>query len=286
MRTTQKLRDIYAGASMRQADEAARRATGVFRKDSVAIVTGASRGIGRAIALRLAKDGHQVVLSARSETLLKEVAGKIAAGGGIAAIFTADLKEADSPAALAEFAAKMFGGIDIVVNNAGATRRGDFFELTDADWADGFALKFFGAVRLVRAAWSQLKRRSGAVLNIVGVGGRTPGPEFTIGGSVNAACLAFTKAIADVGIRDGVQVNAINPGFVKTDRLRAWLEADAAQYGDTTDAAAERRVRQANVVRLGEPEDIAELASFILSDRARWLQGALIDMDGGQTKTI
>ena len=243
-------------------------------------------GIGGAIAIRLAADGHQVVLAARSETRLNEVAGKITAGGGRAAVFPADLRAADSPAALAEFAAKTFGGIDIVVNSAGATRLGDFFALTETDWADGFALKFFGAVRLVRAAWPHLKQRRGAVLSIVGVRGKTPGPDFTLGGSVNAACLSFTKAMADVGIRDGVQVNAINPGGVKTDRLQAWLEADAAKHGDNVDAAMERRVRQTNVSRLGNPEDIAELASFILSDRGRWLQGALIDMDGGQSKTI
>jgi NAD(P)-dependent dehydrogenase (short-subunit alcohol dehydrogenase family) len=258
----------------------------VSQKESVAIVTGASRGIGRAIALRLAKDGKSVVLAARNETLLAGVAEEIASGGGKSASFPADLKSAESPQALAEFAVRTFGGIDIVVNNAGATRRADFFDLTEQDWSDGFALKFFGAVRLVRAVWPHLKQRRGAVLNIIGIGGRTPGPEFTIGGSVNAACLAFTKAMADVGIRDGVQVNAINPGYVKTDRLRVSLEADAAAHGDSIDAAIERRVRQAGAVRLGEPEDIAELAAFILSNRGSWLQGALIDMDGGQTKTI
>jgi NAD(P)-dependent dehydrogenase (short-subunit alcohol dehydrogenase family) len=271
---------------MRQTDEAESRTEGDLAKQPVAIVTGASRGIGRAIALRLAKEGMRMSLAARSEERLAEVAGKIAACGGRAAVFATDLRSPDSPAALAEFTVRTFGAIDVVVNNAGATRRGDFFELTDEDWTNGFALKFFGAVRLVRAAWPHLKDRCGAVLNIVGIGGRTPGPDFTIGGSVNAACLAFTKALADIGIRDGVQVNAINPGYVKTDRLRAWLEADAAQHGDSVDAAAERRVREVKTVRLGEPEDIAELAAFILSHRARWLQGALIDMDGGQTKTI
>ena len=105
-----------------------------------------------------------------------------------------------------------YGQIDIVVNNAGATKRGEFLQLTDEDWADGFALKFFGAMRLTREAWPHLKKQAGSVLNISGVGGRMPGPLFTIGGSVNAALLSFTKAMADIGIRDGVQVNAINPG--------------------------------------------------------------------------
>ncbi len=254
--------------------------------DPIAIVTGASRGIGRAIALRLAKDGHRLVLAARDAGRLNEVAAEVSASGAAAAIFPADLRLPDAPAALAQFAVKTFGAIDAVVNNAGATKRGDFFELSDADWADGFALKFFGAVRLVRAAWPHLKQRRGAVLNIIGIGGRTPGPHFAIGGSVNAAFLAFTKALADLGIRDGVQVNAINPGYVKTDRLRAWLEADAAAHGDGIEAAVQRRVHQAQIVRLGEPEDVAELAAFVLSSRARWLQGSLIDLDGGQTKTI
>jgi len=124
------------------------------------------------------------------------------------------------------------------------------------------------------------------VLNIIGVGGRTPGPEFTIGGSVNGACMSFTKGLADIGVRDGIQVNAINPGSIRTDRLRILLESEAAQHGGNVDAAIEQVVRKANVVRLGEPEDVANLAAFILSPEARLLQGALIDLDGGQTKTV
>ena len=252
----------------------------------IAIVTGGSRGIGRAIALRLAREGAQVMIAARDKVALAAAADEIGKVGGRVKTLAADLREPEAPGTLVHAALEAFGAIDIVVNNAGATRRGEFLELSDADWSDGFALKFFGAVRLVRAAWPHLKQRRGAVLNIIGTGGRTPGPLFTIGGSVNGACLSFTKALADIGIRDGVQVNAINPGFIRTDRLRGWLQAAAAQHGGDAEAAAREMVTRANIVRLGEPEDIANLAAFVVAPQNRFLQGALIDLDGGMTKTV
>jgi 3-oxoacyl-[acyl-carrier protein] reductase len=254
--------------------------------NKIVIVTGGSRGIGRAIALRLAREGGRLVLAARDAAALAKVTAEIEAGGGTATSFAADLRSPEAPSALVDAALQAYGAIDIVVNNAGATRRGDFLELTDADWMDGFALKFFGAVRLTRAAWPHLKERHGSVLNIIGVGGRTPGAEFTVGGSVNGACMSFTKALADIGIRDGVQVNAINPGSVRTERLRTLLASQAAEHGGDIDAAIEQLARKSNVVRLGEPEDVANLAAFILSPQSRLLQGALIDLDGGQTKTV
>jgi 3-oxoacyl-[acyl-carrier protein] reductase len=252
----------------------------------IAIVTGASRGIGRSIALRLAQDGATLVLASRTQVDLDKVASEIQHTGGTATTFAGDLRDPAAPANLVKAALAAHAAIDIVVNNAGATKRGDFFELTDADWADGFALKFLCAVRLTRAAWPHLKERRGSVLNIIGYGGRTPGPEFTIGGSVNGACLSFTKAVADIGIRDGVQVNAINPGRVKTDRLKQMLAAEAAQIGGDFDAAVQSIVSKSSIVRLGEPEDVANLAAFIVSPHSRYLQGSLIDLDGGQTKTV
>ena len=252
----------------------------------IAIVTGASRGIGCAIALRLAQDGATLVLAARTEVDLAKVASKLKSDGGKATAVAADLRDPGAPAALVKAALDAHGAIDIVVNNAGATKRGDFFELTDADWADGFALKFMAAVRLTRAAWPHLKARRGTVLNIIGAGGRTPSADFAIGGSVNGACLSFTKAVADLGIQDGVQVNAINPGRVRTDRLKQLLADEAAQYGGDMNATLEAIARKSNIVRLGEPEDVANLAAFMVSPHSRYMQGAFIDLDGGQTKTI
>jgi NAD(P)-dependent dehydrogenase (short-subunit alcohol dehydrogenase family) len=251
-----------------------------------AIVTGSNRGIGRAIAGRLASEGARVVLSARDEALLASAVKEIGAAGGCAAALPVDLRNEEAAVRLVEFTAATYGPPDIVVNNAGATKRGDFLELSDEDWSDGFALKFFGTVRLTRSAWPHLKERGGSVVNISGVGGRMPGPYFAIGGSVNAALLSFTKAMADVGIRDGVQVNAINPGSIRTDRFRRLLAQQAAEQSIPLEHAERKIVENSKITRIGEPEDIAALVAFMVSPEGRLLQGAIIDMDGGATKVI
>jgi 3-oxoacyl-[acyl-carrier protein] reductase len=252
----------------------------------VAIVTGSSRGIGRAIALRLAKDGASVVVCARGAEPLDAVVKEIAAFGGVSSAIAGDLRLPDFPSRVSDHAITTFGGIDIVVNNAGATKRGDFLQLNDEDWADGFALKFFGAVRLTRSAWPELMKRRGALLNISGAGGRTPGAEFTIGGSVNAAMLSFTKAMADVGIRDSVQVNAVNPGTIRTGRLQLRLASIVKEKQIDLATAEKKFVEDSQVTRIGEPEDVANLVAYIVSPEGRFLQGSLIDLDGGSTKTI
>ena len=251
-----------------------------------AIVTGASKGIGRAIAVRLARDGASVVLAARDQAALDEAVGEIRAAGGKAAAIALDLRGPENPAALVRFAVKGFGRVDIVIANAGATKRGDFLELTDEDWMDGFALKFFGHVRLTRAAWPHLKASSGSLVNISGAGGRTPGAEFTIGGSVNAAMITFTKAMADVGVRDGVQVNAINPGLIRTARLRKRLEEIMNEKGVELAEAERQIVAAGRTTKIGEPEDIAALVAFIAGPEGRLMHGSIVDMDGGSTKTV
>jgi len=251
-----------------------------------AVVTGASKGIGRAIALRLAKDGASVVLCARDKESLESAVAEIRASGGEAASIALDLRTTEAASQLVEFALATFGRIDILVNSAGATKRGEFADLTDEDWADGFALKFFGAVRLTRAAWPHLWWTAGSVVFISGAGGRTPGGQFTIGGSVNAALLSFTKAMAEVGIRDGVQVNAVNPGTIRTGRFAARLTSLAQEQGLTVEDAEREFVREQKIARVGEPEDVAGLVAFVVGPEGRLLQGALIDMDAGATKTI
>lgn len=252
----------------------------------VAIVTGASRGIGRAIAIRLAQEGAWTVLRARDATALESAVTEIEQAGGKAAYLARDLRVPEAPAQLADFALEKFGRIDIVVNNAGATKRDAFVKLSEEDWADGFALKFFGAVRLTRAAWPHLKASRGSIVNISGAGGRTPGAEFAIGGSVNAAMQSSTKAMAELGIADGVQVNVINPGLIRTGRLQKRLEALAAEKGIDLATAERQMIGSTKSTRIGETEDIAALVAFIAGPEGRFLQGAMIDMDGGSTKTL
>ncbi|MCM3880563.1 MAG: SDR family oxidoreductase [Vicinamibacterales bacterium] len=251
-----------------------------------AIVTGASRGIGRAIALKLAALGARCAICARDEGRLGEVVREITNAGGTAEAMALDLREPEAPSRVADFCLSRFERIDIVVNNAGATKRGEFLTLSDADFSDGFALKYFGSVRLVRAAWPHLKASGGSVVNIVGVGGRTPGAQFAIGGSVNAALLSLTKSLAASGIADGVQVNAVSPGAVRTDRLKNRLQQAASEGGGDVAAAEKHFVTAEKITRIGEPEDIAGLVAFVVGPEGRFLQGALIDMDGGATKTI
>ena len=251
-----------------------------------AIVTGASRGIGRAIAIHLAREGANVLLTARDTALLGSAVKEILDAGGQAPTFAADLREPEAAPAVVRAAIEAYAGIDILINSAGATKRGEFEELGESDWQDGFALKFFGAVRLTRAAWPHLRERGGSVIHIAGSGGRTPGAQFAIGGSVNAALLSFTKSLAETGLRDGIQVNCVNPGPVRTARRETRLARIAAEQSVSRERALELFLAQEKITRVAEPEEIAALVAFIVGPNGRSLHGSLIDIDGGTTKTI
>jgi 3-oxoacyl-[acyl-carrier protein] reductase len=252
-------------------------------QNKVAIVTGASKGIGRAIAQTLAQEGMRLAVVARSRSQLDELASPL---GDACLVQAVDLMDPDAPSAVVVATMARFGRIDVLVNNAGSTKRGDFFTLSEADWADGFGLKFYAAMRLSRAAWPHLQASSGNIINIIGIGGRTGSAEFAIGGAVNAALMNLTKVLADRGVKDGVRVNAINPGGIATDRLQTRLKAFAAEHQLNPAAAEQQMARAFGVARFGQPDEIARLVAFLASPQAAFCQGSIVDADGGQTRTL
>jgi 3-oxoacyl-[acyl-carrier protein] reductase len=252
-------------------------------KDKIVVISGASRGIGRGIALAFAREGAQTVLASSSEQNLAAAAKAVAAEGPEPMTVAGDLRKLEACEQLFKRVNERFRRCDVLVNNAGATRAGNFMELADELWLDGFALKFFGAVRLTRLFWPLLKAAEGHVVNIIGGAARTVEPEFLIGGSVNAAASNFTKGLSRLGMRDGVHVNAIHPGQTATERTEQLLQQRAAAQGKPIEALRAESLAKSGTRRMSTPEDIAALTLFLCSEPARQIQGTAIAVDGGAT---
>jgi 3-oxoacyl-[acyl-carrier protein] reductase len=253
---------------------------------SVAIVTGASQGIGRASAIRLARDFQALVLVARNRDNLDEAAQAIRAAGAQALVIAADLGQPDAAQRIVDQALSAFGRIDALLNIAGAVPQIDLFEMTDAQWDGGLALKLHGARRLTIAAWPALKAAKGSVVLMSGNSALFPKAPYAAVGTINAAVVALAKAFCDRGIADGVQVNSVLPGPVMTGRRRSYLERWAPLHDMTVEEATSHFPQEAGIARYGEPEEIAELMAFLVSPGARWMTGSTLRMDGGEVKSI
>jgi NAD(P)-dependent dehydrogenase (short-subunit alcohol dehydrogenase family) len=253
----------------------------------VALVTGGSRGIGRACAERLAQEGCDVLIVARTARDLEQAVAAIqGASGRRIEICATDLRSAQGCEAVVGALKHAFDRLDLLVNNAGATQSGDFFKLDDTVWEDGFALKFYSYVRLSRTLWPLLKEAQGSVVNVIGGASKTPSANFMIGGAVNAAITNFTKALAELGLRDGVAVKAVHPGMTVTGRLESLLRQRAEAEGMSRDDYEQRELARAGLRRYSQPEDIANLVAFLASPVAQQIHGADVFIDGGATKTI
>jgi 3-oxoacyl-[acyl-carrier protein] reductase len=253
---------------------------------SVAIITGASQGIGRATAIRLARDFSDLVLVARNRANLDETAEAVKAAGAKPLVIDADLADPVVAQAIVDEALASFGRIDALLNIAGAVPQIDLFEMTDAQWEGGLALKLHGARRLTIAAWTALKAAQGSVVLMSGNSALFPKAPYAGVGTINAAIVALAKAFSDRGITDGVQVNSVLPGPVMTGRRRSYLQHWAPLHNMTVEEATANFPKEAGIPRYGEPEEIAELMAFLVSPGARWMTGSTLRMDGGEVKSI
>ncbi|MCX4164242.1 MULTISPECIES: SDR family oxidoreductase [Paraburkholderia] len=252
----------------------------------VAIVTGASQGIGRSTAIRLARDFTSIVLVARNRENLEQTAAEVTKAGATPLLIDADLSEPEVAQDVVNQTLAAFGRIDALLNIAGAVPQIDVFDMTDEQWDKGLALKLHGARRLTIAAWPALKESSGSVVLMSGNSALFPKAPYAAVGTINAAIVALAKAFSDRGIADGVQVNSVLPGPVMTGRRQSYLEHWAPLHNMTVEEATARFPVEAGISRYGTPEEIAELMAFIVSPAARWMTGSTLRMDGGEVKSI
>ena len=254
--------------------------------NAVAIVTGASQGIGHSTAIRLARDFSSIVLVARNRANLEGTATAVKAAGAEPLIIDLDLSEPAAAQTVVDRTLAAFGRIDALLNISGAVPQIDLFEMTDAQWEDGLALKLHGARRLTIAAWPALKEAKGSVVLMSGNSALFPKAPYAAVGTINAAIVALAKAFSDRGITDGVQVNSVLPGPVMTGRRRSYLQHWASIHDMTVEQATVKFPQEAGIARYGEPEEIAELMAFLVSPGARWMTGSTLRMDGGEVKSV
>lgn len=258
----------------------------------VALVTGASKGIGKAIAGALAAEGCQVVLCARGKEELEAAAEDIRATGGAAYAVAADMSDATEIKELAEETVSRFGTVDILVNNAGGVESpSPFEELSDEDWLEALELNLLSAVRLTRAVLPQMRERGwGRIVNIASESGIQPDPFMPHYNASKAALINLTKSLSKAYAKDGILVNAVSPAAVRTPLIERMFEEMAEEKGVSKEEAEASFLRENRphivVGRPGEPEETAAVVVFLASEASSFVTGSDYRVDGGSVASI
>lgn len=248
----------------------------------VALITGASKGLGRAMALEFARSGARVAMLARTPETLAKARTEVAALGGEARDYPCDVSKADDLAATWAAVERDFGHVDILVNNAGASATAPFEGITDEMWRADFELKLFAAIRLTRLALPGMKaRRWGRVVNVLNTYAKTPAGGSAPTSVTRAAGLAMTKVLAHEGAPHNVLVNALLVGLIESDQ---WVRAHARSGSNKSYAeftADMAKSRNLGIGRIGEAAEFANVAAFLCSDAGSYVNGVAINVDGG-----
>jgi 3-oxoacyl-[acyl-carrier protein] reductase/bacilysin biosynthesis oxidoreductase BacG len=254
----------------------------------VAIVTGGSRGIGRAVAERLCREGAHVVVCARNQASLAEAQRAIGvAGTGRVLTVEADLTDPAAAGRVVDAALAAWGRIDILVNNAGAARGLPFDELTHERWLENLQLKLFGYLRMARLVLPHLRKNGwGRIVNIAGVAGLQPSALAMPVGLNNAGILNVMKALSDAEAANNILVTTVCPGPILTARQTTLLQDAAQAKGITVEAAQREATAAIPLRRMGRPEEVADAVAFLASERASYITGSLVIVDGGLHRSM
>lgn len=257
-------------------------------RGKVALITGGSKGIGLASAWELAREGAHVALVARGKDLVEQKAAEIARATGVKTLpLVGDMHKGEDARRVVQQTADHFGRLDILVNCAGSSPGGSVENLREEQWLESLNLKFMGYVRTITAAVPIMKRQKwGRIVNVIGNDGIKPIYFELTPGAANAAGINFTLAIAEDLARHGILVNCINPGPVDTERWWGLVRTLARERGISEEAANALAVKSLPIGRLCKPEEVSFLVAMLASERASFVNGASISVDGGQRKAL
>jgi len=253
----------------------------------VALVCAASRGLGKAAARGLAAEGARVAMCARHMPTLQAAAAEIQAETGAEVLaIAADLSRRSDIARLVDQTVQYFGGLDILVTNSGGPKAGLFSATTESDWRDAIDLVLLSTVLLCMEAVPHMRRGGGRIINITSISAKQPIAGLMLSNALRPAVTGFSKTLANELARDGILVNCVAPGYTRTGRVIELAEATAAREGVPVEVVEKRTVQNIPLGRMAEPSEFADLVVFLASDRARYITGTTIPVDGGYLRGL